>query len=83
MSKQTKEKRLKISHVKVMKSNAGYYIGRSYFDEELQNDIPYSRLSAEYFTDYIGARTALDTGDFTMRNAVLRQNTTIPVFNQF
>ena len=39
---------MKISELKILKSNAGFYIGRTYTDEELDVELPYSRESS-YF----------------------------------
>lgn len=47
-SKERQTMKMEISEYKVLRSNAGYYIGRTYFDEELQADLPYDRAS-EYF----------------------------------
>lgn len=41
-------KQHKISETKVMKSNAGYYIGDEYYDEECECWFPNTRYS-EYF----------------------------------
>lgn len=38
-----------ISPFKVLRSNAGYYIGRTYFDVELGADLPWSRDSYGYY----------------------------------
>ena len=40
---------MKISELKVMQSNAGYYLGHTYYDEEVKADLPYSRQT-EYMT---------------------------------
>ena len=44
-----------ISELKVMKSNAGYYLGHSYHDEEIGYDLPYSRE-----TDYMSKEQAIN-----------------------
>ena len=49
---------MNISSPKVMHSNAGYYIGRSYFDDDCQCDFPYDRLSG-YYKDTETANRAL------------------------
>lgn len=37
-----------LTELKILKSNAGFYIGREYFDEEIGRYLPYSRES-DYF----------------------------------
>ena len=49
---------MKISEPQVLKSNAGYYIGRTYHDEEIGADLPYERLS-DYFSKRSDAEQAL------------------------
>ena len=49
---------MKISDLKVMKSAAGYYIGRSCSDED-GFEVPYSRES-EYFRKEVEAQAELD-----------------------
>ena len=49
----------KPSDLKVMKSNAGYYVGRSQFDDEMGIDMPYSRESG-YYPSKLLALDALD-----------------------
>ena len=39
---------MKVSALKVMRSNAGFYLGRTEYDEEFQVDLPYSRESGYY-----------------------------------
>lgn len=51
------------SNLQVLKSAAGYYIGRT--DSE---GFPYSRNSIEYWGNKIDAQTALDTENFTYRS---------------
>lgn len=58
---------MKISKIKVLKSAAGYYIGREYFDDEMGGWFPYSRNSEEYFRSYDAAEKALKTGEYTVR----------------
>lgn len=41
---------LMLTELKVLKSNAGFYIGREYFDEEIGGYLPYSRES-NYFKE--------------------------------
>ncbi|TXG80204.1 MAG: hypothetical protein E6R13_08575 [Spirochaetes bacterium] len=55
-----------ISELKVMKSAAGFYIGRSIM--EMGFPLPYSRESQEYFPTEEEAQNALDTGEYTPRN---------------
>lgn len=47
--------------LKVMRSNAGFYIGTS------QDGMPFSRESAEYFQNQGAADEALATGKWTQR----------------
>ena len=49
---------MKISEPQVLKSNAGYYIGRTCHDEEIGMDLPYERLS-DYFSKRADAERAL------------------------
>lgn len=51
------------SDLHVLKSAAGFYIGRT--DSE---GFPYSRNSVEYWGRQTDAQTALDTGNFTYRS---------------
>lgn len=63
------DEKIWVSSIKVMKSNAGYYIGTSYkecFDSWLE--LPYSRVSQEYFATEDEAISALITGNFTKRD---------------
>lgn len=39
-----------VSDIQVMQSNAGFYLGYSYFDDETQAWLPYSR-ETEYMTE--------------------------------
>ena len=39
-----------ISNPHVMQSHAGYYVGSSYYDEELGGDFPYCRMSGYFDT---------------------------------
>jgi hypothetical protein len=55
----------KPSELKVMKSAAGWYIGRSYM--EWGSPLPYSRDSVEYFGSEEQANNALATGNWTRR----------------
>lgn len=54
---------LSVSKYKVLKSNAGYYIGRTYIDEECGGmEFPYDRLSKYYSSKEI-AQTKLNEAD--------------------
>lgn len=48
-----------ISPFQVLRSNAGYYIGRTYFDVELEADLPWSRDSYGYYATSEEATKAL------------------------
>jgi hypothetical protein len=50
---------MKISEIQVLRSNAGYYIGRTYFDEETGCWFPYDRLSEGYYSTRQEADIAL------------------------
>ena len=50
---------MKISEYKVMKSPAGYYVGKEYYDQEMIGWFPYSRNS-EYFKSQKEAKRLLD-----------------------
>ena len=50
---------METSELKVMKSAAGYYLGRSYKDREVNVDLPYSRES-DYFDTHDLAQDFLD-----------------------
>lgn len=58
----------KISELKVMKSNAGFYIGKSIYDDYMKMDLPYSRNSIEYYGTKEEAQIALQTKSYTERN---------------
>lgn len=55
-----------ISELKVMKSAAGFYIGRSIM--EMGFPLPYSRESQEYFPTEEEAESALKSGQYTKRD---------------
>jgi len=55
------------SDLTVMHSGAGYYIGRSYRDEELGYDEPGSRES-DYYSSKSEAQKDLDNGSFAVRD---------------
>lgn len=50
-----------ISGIKVMQSEAGFYLGRTIRRE------PLCRVSVEYWFDRASAQKALETGSWTMR----------------
>ena len=52
----------------VLKSAAGYYIGREVYEEEFGCYVPYARDSAEYYQTEELAKKALDSGSFTLRS---------------
>lgn len=56
-----------VSKLQVLRSAAGYYIGRESLDEEFDVWVPYYRLSVEYYRTYDEAQEALDTKTFTER----------------
>ncbi len=41
---------LQVSEMKVLHSNAGYYVGTTYWDEDIQSDLPHSRNSGYFLT---------------------------------
>ena len=47
-----------ISQLQVLKSNAGYYLGRTYHDHEINAWLPYDRQS-DYFSTREQAEQAL------------------------
>ena len=56
------------SNLQVMRSAAGWYIGRTYFDLDCGCEFPYSRESGYYATEE-EAQVALGSG-FEVRNCV-------------
>ena len=58
-----------VSGLMVMKSAAGYYIGRSYWDTECGFEGPYSRESGYYGTED-EAQADLDGDGFVVRNCI-------------
>lgn len=50
---------LKVSEVQVLHSNAGYYIGTLYWDDQIQAWLPYERLSEWYYDTKEEAELAL------------------------
>lgn len=63
-----------VSKLTILKSMAGYYIGRTYWDDEFEFEGPYSRES-EYYPTAEDAEAALDQRSF-FRDAV--ENCIIP-----
>ena len=57
-----------VSVLKVMKSGAGWYIGRSYFDTEFGFEGPYSRESG-YFTTEESANDNFEMDVWVYRDA--------------
>jgi len=53
-----RESIMDISEYKVMKSPAGYYVGKEYYDQEMIGWFPYSRNS-EYFKSHKEAKKLL------------------------
>ena len=41
---------IEVSEYKILRSNAGYYIGRTYYDEEIGFDLPYDRVGPYHKT---------------------------------
>jgi len=58
-----------VSKLKVMKSGAGWYIGRSYFDQEFGFEGPYSRESG-YFVSKESAQSGLDEDSYVFRDCI-------------
>lgn len=56
-----------VSCFKVLRSGAGYYIGTTYFDQDIGAELPYSRESVEYWATCDEARQALIEGKWTPR----------------
>lgn len=51
---------MKVSELKVMQSAAGYYVGRSYEDDDMPGcEMPYSRESYGYFATAAEAQVEL------------------------
>ena len=50
---------MKISEYKVMKSPAGYYVGKEYYDDDFNDWLPYSRNS-DYYSSQKEAKRLLD-----------------------
>ena len=51
--------KMKIGEYKVMKSQAGYYVGREFYDDDFNAWMPYSRNS-DYYASKKGAKKLLD-----------------------
>lgn len=58
-----------VSELKVMRSGAGYYIGRSYWDTEFGFEGPFSRESG-YFGTEEQAQRELDEQSFEVRGCL-------------
>tara|TARA_R100000808_G_C2144027_1_gene151788 strand:- start:1529 stop:1714 length:186 start_codon:yes stop_codon:yes gene_type:complete len=56
-----------ISQSRVLKSSAGYYIGKTYLDEDMNTELPYSRDSQEYYATKELAEDALINDTYTTR----------------
>ena len=50
---------MKVSEYKVMKSPAGYYVGKEYYDDDCKGWLPYSRNS-DYYSSQKEAIRLLD-----------------------
>lgn len=59
----------RVSDLKVMNSGGGYYIGRSYWDEEFGFEGPYSRESGYYATAE-DAQLDLEAQSFEVRDCI-------------
>lgn len=59
----------KVSDLQVMQSGAGWYIGRSYWDEEFEFEGPYSRESGYYATEH-EARVHLSEDSYEERDCI-------------
>ena len=56
---QGRESIMKVSEYKVMKSPAGYYVGKEYYDDDCNGWLPYSRNS-DYYSSQKEAKRLLD-----------------------
>lgn len=56
--------------VRVLKSAAGYYIGTTDFDPDIECEVPNCRVSQEYFKTEKDAQEALDLHNFTVRRCM-------------
>ena len=56
---------IEVSELQIMKSAAGYYIGKSYRESGFEG--PYSRNSEEYFKTPAEAHNALRTKNYTYK----------------
>ena len=54
-----------ISELKVLRSNAGYYIGTTISEDDM--DMPYSRDSACYYSSREQAQADLDSNDYPVK----------------
>jgi hypothetical protein len=51
--------------LKVLESGAGFYIGTTYREDGM--DLPYSRVSVEYYGTYADAKVALENNTYQKR----------------
>lgn len=58
----------RVTALQVCHSAAGYYIGRLFFDTDLECWMPWSRNSVQYWLSRQDAQAALDSGKFTWRD---------------
>ena len=58
-----------VSNLRVLQSNAGYYIGRTCWNKECGYEEPFSRES-DYYVVQETAQAALDTMSFPVRDCV-------------
>ena len=56
-----------ITDLKVMKSAAGYYIGRGFTEPDVPFEQPYSRDSLDYYPTREAAQYALDNDEWVAR----------------
>ena len=54
-------------NLQVLKSNAGYYIGSLYYDNELKMWLPYMRDSLEYYPHFDVAENALRNQNYKVK----------------
>ena len=64
---------MKLSELKVLRSPAGYYIGRQYWDEEFEMWAPGTRECPHYFASEELAQEAFNTG-FPIRDCIENQS---------
>lgn len=56
--------------VRILKSEAGYYIGTLIYDDICQCDVPNCRISQEYYKTEKDAQEALELHNFTVRRCI-------------